>query len=185
MARQAAVRVEEWRPRPKLPQRRVILGTFGVSLLCVGMALAFWLPSHSLVHDLRSRGITAAATVSGVDSKPKYVKVRLVSSSRAGTEVRLSDYAGMYPDTRTGTSMLVTYDPKDPSRILARSWVEDPPANLPAYGTSALGVVCLCLTAAVTLRRRWILRSFGREVLPTSTDQAKGSTSGPVRLSKP
>ncbi|GAA2415800.1 hypothetical protein GCM10010255_62670 [Streptomyces coeruleofuscus] len=108
-----------WQPRPKLPQRRVILAMSGVFLLCVGMTLGLWLPSHSLVQDLRSRGVNSAATVVGVDSKPKYVKVRLVSGPRAGSEVKLSDYAGMYPDMHTDAALVVTYDRDDPSRILA------------------------------------------------------------------
>ncbi|CAM5700477.1 hypothetical protein SPURM210S_00372 [Streptomyces purpurascens] len=99
----------------------MILVGFGLFLLCVGMALAFLLPSQSLVQDLRSRGVSAAATVVGVDSQPKYVKVRLVSSPKAGTEVELWDYGGMLPETQTGASMIVTYDPEDPSRILAQS----------------------------------------------------------------
>ncbi|MCX5060617.1 hypothetical protein OOK12_27070 [Streptomyces sp. NBC_00452] len=160
-SRQAAIRMAEWKRRPKLPQRRVLLGGFSLFLLCVGMALALWLPSQSLVHDLRSRGVTAVATVVGVDSEPTYVRVRLVSSTEAGTEVKLSDYAGMYPDTHTGKSMLVTYDPEEPSRILAQNWVANPPPNLPTYGTSALAFVFLGLTVAVLLRRRWVLRTFG------------------------
>jgi hypothetical protein len=90
-ARQEAARARVWKPRPRLPQLRVILAGLGLFLLCVGMTLAFLLPSHSLVQDLRSRGVSAAATVVGVDTKPKYVKVRLVSSPKAGTEVKLSD----------------------------------------------------------------------------------------------
>ncbi|GHA49215.1 hypothetical protein GCM10010303_70670 [Streptomyces purpurascens] len=120
-ARRAVARVAAWKPRPPLPQLRVILVGFGLFLLCVGMALAFLLPSQSLVQDLRSRGVSAAATVVGVDSQPKYVKVRLVSSPKAGTEVELWDYGGMLPETQTGASMIVTYDPEDPSRILAQS----------------------------------------------------------------
>ncbi|GHD31880.1 hypothetical protein GCM10010313_75800 [Streptomyces violarus] len=168
-ARRAVARAAAWKPRPPLPQLRVILVGFGLFLLCVGMALAFLLPPHSLVQDLRSRGVSAAATVVGVDSKPKYVKVRLVSSPKAGTEVKLWDYAGMLPETQTGASMIVMYDPKDPSRILAQSWVEDPPANLPAYGTSALAIICLGLATAVTWRRIWILRTFGPEEPPASS----------------
>ncbi|EFL34075.1 predicted protein [Streptomyces viridochromogenes DSM 40736] len=133
------------------------------------MTLAFILPSRSLVQDLRSRGESAAAQVIVVDSKPKYVKVRLVSSPEAGTEVKLWDYAGMLPETHTGASMIVTYDPEDPTRILAQSWVEDPPANLPAYGTSALAVICLGLNVAVIWRRLWILRTFGPEEPPISS----------------
>ncbi|MEU0176883.1 DUF3592 domain-containing protein [Streptomyces massasporeus] len=172
-AHQEVAEAKAWKPRPPLPQVRVILVGFGLFLLCVGMALFFLLPSHSLVQDLRSRGVSAAATVVGVDSKPKYVKVRLVSSPKAGTEVKLWDYAGMLPETQTGASMIVTYDPEDPSRILAQSWVEDPPANLPAYGTSALAVICLGLTTAVIWRRLWILRTFGPEEPPASSTGGK------------
>jgi hypothetical protein len=109
--RQGVAKAEAWRPRPPLPQRRVILAGFGLLLLCVGMALFFLLPSRSLVQDLRSRGVSAAATVIGVDSKPKYVKVRLVSRPKEGT---LSEYAGMLPETETGASVIVTYDPEAP-----------------------------------------------------------------------
>jgi len=184
-ARQAATKMTDWKPRPILPQRRVILAGLGLSLLCVGMALALWIPSQSLVQDLRSRGVTAAATVTGVDSKPKYVKVRFVSGTKSGTEVKLSDYAGMYPDTRSGASILVTYDPEDPSRSLAHYWVEDPPMNLPAYGTSALAVLFLVLTLAVVLRRRWILRTFGPETPPASSAEPDKPSSGGIHLAKP
>lgn len=162
----------------------MILAGFGLFLLCVGMVLFFLLPSRSLVQDLRSRGVSAAATVSGVDSKPKYVKVRLVSGPKAGTEVELSDFAGMLPETQTGASMIVTYDPEDDSRILAQSWVADPPANLPAYGTSVLAFVCLVLTAAVTWRRLWILRTFGPEQPSASFTGGKEQSDEGVRATK-
>lgn len=64
----------------------------------------------------------------------------------------------MYPDVNVGDPMLVTYDPKDPQRSLARNWVSNPPANLPAYGTSALALLALGLTVIVIVRRRKILR---------------------------
>ncbi|MFF5370397.1 hypothetical protein [Streptomyces sp. NPDC013187] len=152
-ARQAAGRAAGWKPDPKPPQRRVILTMFGMSLLCLGMTALFWFPSHSLAEDLRSRGVTSAATVVGVDSKPQYVKVRLASGPLAGDEVKISDYAGMYPDVHRDEAMLVTYDPQQPSRVLSRGWVEDPPANLPAYGTAALTLLCLSLTTAAVIRR--------------------------------
>lgn len=98
-----------------------------------------------------------------MDSKPKYLKVRLVSGPQTGHEVKLTDYAGMYPEARPGEGLLVTYDPEQPSRALSQGWVEDPPANLPAYGTSALTLVCLSLTTAVVIRRVRILRSSGGE----------------------
>ncbi|MFF8399436.1 hypothetical protein [Streptomyces sp. NPDC016172] len=96
-----------------------------------------------------------------------------MSSPKAGTKVKLSDYAGMLPETETGASMIVTYDPENPSRILAQSWVEDLPANLPAYGTSAMAVICLGLTTAVIWRRLWILRTFGPEEPPASSTGAR------------
>lgn len=139
---------------------------FGLFFLCIGMVLALVLPARALLKDLRSRGVSAAATVIAVDSNPKYVKVRLVSSPEAGTEVKLWDYSGMLPEAKTGDSMIVTYDYKDPSRVLAQSWVEDPPANLPAYGVSALAAICLGLATAVTWRRIWVLRTFGPEKTP-------------------
>lgn len=184
-ARQAAARVAEWKPRPKLPPRRLILAQFGMSLLCAGMALLLWLPTQSLVQDLRSRGVTAVATVVGVDSKPKYVKVRLVTSPKAGTEVKLSEYAGMLPETHTNASMVVAYDPKDPSRIMARSWVEDPPVSLQTYLASALALVFLVFAVALILRRRWVLRTFGPEDPPASPTDDKKPGSGSVRLTKP
>ncbi|MEU9572904.1 hypothetical protein AB0D62_24160 [Streptomyces massasporeus] len=160
-ARKTRAEAKAWKPRPNLPPRRVIWAISGTFLLCIGLSLALWLPPHFLVQDLRSRGVDSAATVVGIDSKPKYVKVRLVTGPEAGTEVKLSDYAGMYPNTHTSASLVVTYDRDDPSRILTRAWVEDPPANLPAVGTSALAVICLGLTTAVVWRRLWILRTFG------------------------
>jgi hypothetical protein len=161
----------------------VILTGLGLFLLCVGMVLSFLLPPRSLVQDLRSRGVSAAATVVGVDSKPKYVKVRLVSSPQAGTEVKLWDYAGMLPETQTGASMIVTYDPEDPTRILTQSWVKDPPANLPAYGTAAIAAFFLLGTVALVFRRRWILRNWPSDA--SVAGSAKGHGSKSVRLTKP
>ncbi|GAA2763782.1 hypothetical protein GCM10010103_28230 [Streptomyces paradoxus] len=182
-ARKAVAEAAAWKPRPKLPQRRVILAMSGISLLCIGIALALWLPSYYLVRDLRSRGVDSAATVVDVDSKPKFVKVRLVSGPRAGDEVRMSDYAGMYPDTHADASLVVTYDRDNPSRILARAWVEDPPANLPAYGTSALAIICFGLATAVIWRRLWILRTFGPdEPVALSTADNKPSDEGVPKM---
>ncbi|MFI8302700.1 hypothetical protein ACIF80_04460 [Streptomyces sp. NPDC085927] len=156
--RLAAMRAA-WTPRPKLPKRRLILGIFGIFLLGLVLSLALWLPPRFLLHDLRAHGITAAAVVTGVDNKPKYVKVRLVQGPKSGIEVKLGDYAGMYPDAQTGDIMLVTYDPKNPSHSLSHSWVIDPPFNVPAYGTSALTAFFLTGTVVMTLRRRRILRT--------------------------
>ncbi|CCK28252.1 hypothetical protein BN159_3873 [Streptomyces davaonensis JCM 4913] len=156
--RQRSARMRGWKPHPPLPQRRVVLGGFGLFLICAGFSLALWLPAHFLAQDLRSQGVTAAARVIGVDDNPAHVKVRFVQGPKSGTEVDLWDYAGMYPDVNVGDPMLVTYDPKDPQRSLARNWVSNPPANLPAYGTSALALLALGLTVIVIVRRRKILR---------------------------
>ncbi|MFF1275239.1 DUF3592 domain-containing protein [Streptomyces marokkonensis] len=137
----------------------MIWGVFGGSLLCLGLALFFWLPSQSLVHDLRADGVTVVATVTGVDNKPRYVRVRLLQGARSGTETELWDYAGMLPDAHSGDSMMVTYDPKDPSRALLHSWVVDPPTNLPAFGASALAALFLAGALIGAVRRRRLLRA--------------------------
>ncbi|MFI8092385.1 hypothetical protein ACIF9R_29355 [Streptomyces sp. NPDC086080] len=123
------------------------------------LALAFWLPSRSLVQDLRDDGVTVTATVTEVDNKPEYVKVRFLKGSESGKETELWDYAGMLPDVRPGDALLVTYDPDNPHRSLPQAWVSDPPANLPAYGISAIAAFLLAGAAAGTLRRRRLLRS--------------------------
>ncbi|MET9253165.1 hypothetical protein [Streptomyces sp. NPDC003717] len=162
-AQLSAAERAEWKPRPLVPRRRVVLGIFGMFLVLAGAALAFWLPPRALVNDLRDRGLTVAATVTGVDNKPKYVKVEFLQGPKAGTEVELWDYAGMYPEVHTGDAMLVTYDPNDLHRSLPHRWVADPPANLPAYGSSALALFFLSGTIAVALRRRWILKNWPPE----------------------
>lgn len=184
-AQQYAARVAAYRPRPELPQRRLIAAALGMFLLCLGMALFFWIPARSLVHDLRANGVTVAATVTGSDNKPKYVKVRYIQGENAGKEFNLSEYAGMLPDLRADDALLVTYDSEDPSRVLSRSWVTSPPLNLPAYGTSALALFTFGLFIAVVVRRRWILRTSWPDhpLLGSSGPQNPGSTN--VRLTKP
>ncbi|MER7401682.1 DUF3592 domain-containing protein [Streptomyces sp. NPDC000070] len=183
-ARQAAARVAALKPHPQLPGLRVVWACIGLCALCAGMVLVLWLPSRSLVEDLRSRGVTVAATVIDVDTKPKYVKVRLVQGPERGTAVELSEIAGMLPDAHAGESILVTYDPTDPSRILARGWVMDPPANLPTYGTAALAGLFLSGAVAVTLRRRWILRTWPPDSAVPDPAQPQEPGSGSVPLSK-
>ncbi|MFD9001847.1 hypothetical protein ACFV0T_12880 [Streptomyces sp. NPDC059582] len=165
-ARQISASVASRKPRPPLPPNRAIWGGFGLFLLFVGFTLALWLPSHSLVQDLRSRGITVDATVTAVDNHPKYVKVLLAQGPKAGSQIQLWDYSGMYPDAHVGDSMVVTYDPTNPSHSLSHEWVTDPPVNLPVYGTSALALLCLAGTVVVVLHRRKILRTFGPETPP-------------------
>jgi hypothetical protein len=183
-ARQAAAGVAEFKPRPQLPGLRVVWACIGLCALCAGMALFLWLPSRSLVEDLRSRGVTVAATVTDVDTNPPHVEVRLAQGPERGTAVGLSEIAGMLPDAHTGESMLVTYDPKDPSRILARGWVMDPPADLPTYGTAALAAFFLSGAVAVTLRRRWVLRTWPPDSLVPDPVQPQEPGSKSVRLTK-
>lgn len=177
-ARQISASAAARKPRPPLPPNRAILGGFILFLLFAGFTLALWLPAHSLVQDLRSRGITVAATVTAVDSNPKYVKVRLAQGPKAGDQIQLWDYSGMYPNSHVGDSMVVTYDPTNPSRSLSREWVANPPVNLPVYGTSALALLCLAGTAVVVLHRRKILRTFGPESPPAPATV-------PIPLAKP
>jgi hypothetical protein len=133
------------------------------------MSLFLWLPACSVVQGLRDHGVTVVATVTGVDNRPKYVKVRFNQGPVKGTEVKLGDYAGMYPTTHVGKPMLVTYDPEDPSRSLARHWVESPPPILPAYGTSALALFFFVGGIVGTIRRRRILRTFDPGIPPWAT----------------
>ncbi|WP_143668882.1 MULTISPECIES: DUF3592 domain-containing protein [unclassified Streptomyces] len=184
-ARQAAAGRADFKPRPPLPPWRVIWACIGFVALCVGMALVFWLPSRSLVEDLRSRGVTVAATVVDVDTKPKYVKVRFAQGPRRGTTVKLSEIAGMLPDAHSGDSMQVTYDPNDPSRSLDHSWVMAPPANLPLYGVSALAAFFLSGAVVLTLRRRWILRTWPPESPVSDPEHPQKAGTKSVRLTKP
>ncbi|MGW4022733.1 hypothetical protein [Streptomyces sp. NPDC005009] len=158
-AQQLAARRRTWETRPLIPRPRQILGVLGMSVLCAGLALAFWIPSRSLVQDLRDGGVTVAARVTGVDSKPKYVRVEFVQGPKSGTEVELWDYAGMLPDVHPGDAVVVTYDPGDPHRSLPHAWVTDPPPNLPAYGSSAIAAFLFTGAAVGTIRRRRLLRT--------------------------
>ncbi|GGX36496.1 hypothetical protein GCM10010297_67160 [Streptomyces malachitofuscus] len=184
-AQQYAARRAAYRPRPALPQWRLIAGAFGVFILTVGLALFLWIPARSLVTDLRSSGVTVAATVTGVDSKPKFVKVRFGQGPEEGNEIKLSEYAGMLPDVRADEALLVTYDPDDPSRALPHSWVVTPPPNLPAYGTAGLALIILGLTIAVVLRRRWILRTPWPEHPMYGSSDPVNPGSATVRVVKP
>ncbi|MDT0394562.1 MULTISPECIES: DUF3592 domain-containing protein [Streptomyces] len=135
----------------------MILGVLGGSLLCLVLALFFWLPSRTLVHDLRADGVTVVATVIGVDDQPRYVRVRFAQGPRSSAEEELWDYAGMLPDVHSGDSLTVTYDPDDPSHVLPRIWVIDPPTNLPAYAAFTLAALFLAGALVGAVRRRLLL----------------------------
>ncbi|WP_158713700.1 DUF3592 domain-containing protein [Streptomyces sp. NRRL WC-3626] len=121
------------------------------------LALFFWLPSRTLVHDLRADGVTVVATVIGVDDQPRYVRVRFAQGPRSSAEEELWDYAGMLPDVHSGDSLTVTYDPDDPSHVLPHIWVIDPPTNLPAYAAFTLAALFLAGALVGAVRRRLLL----------------------------
>ncbi|MFI1353868.1 DUF3592 domain-containing protein [Streptomyces sp. NPDC020898] len=157
-AKEAARKVaEERNPRPLLPQLRLIFTLAGLGILCIVIFLALWLPSKAVVDDLRSRGVTATATVTKVDDKPEIVEVRFRGPSETVT-ANLHDYAGMRPEVQVGQPLAVRYDPQDSSRVLTESWVNSPPlVNLPMLGTAALALFLLAAAAFLTLRRRQVL----------------------------
>lgn len=167
-AQRLAAESRAWAPRASAPRPGQILGILGLSVLCTGLSVAFWLPPRSLVQDLRNHGVTTTAQVTAVDDKPKYVKVEFTQGPESGNEVKLWDYAGMLPDVDPGDAVLVTYDPDNPHRSLPRSWVADPPVNLPAYGSSAIALFLFSGAVIGIVRRRRIL-----------------GTSTAVRLTKP
>jgi hypothetical protein len=155
-----------------------------MALLCLGMFFAFWVPSQTLVNDLRSHGVTTTAAVTAVDNNPEYVRIRF-NGPDGPTTAELSDYAGMRPEAEVGEALTVRYDSKDPSHALPVSWVDNPPIlNLPMLGTAALTIFFLAGTVVLVLRRRWVLRIFGP---PSDTVESPGTEGGgkPVRLSKP
>ncbi|MEW2266338.1 DUF3592 domain-containing protein [Streptomyces sp. NPDC047853] len=178
----AAQRRAAQKPRPYVATNRTFLGIFCTFLLFAGLALGLWIPPRSLVHDLRSSGHNAAAIVTGVDNKPEYVEIEFVTGPEAGNRVRLSDYAGMYPDVATGDSMLVAYDPDDPSNALLDRWVTHPPFNLPALGATVGAVFILIGMIWGLLRRRWILKNWPSD--PPAEPEKKPEAS-PVSLTKP
>ncbi|WP_148663821.1 DUF3592 domain-containing protein [Streptomyces ambofaciens] len=181
----AAKRRDTLKPRPYVATNRTILGIFCTFLLCAGLALAFWIPPRSLVHDLRSGGDTTAAIVTGVDNNPKYVEVEFVTGPEAGSKVRLSDYAGMYPDVDTGDSILVAYDPDDPSLALAERWVTHPPFNLPAFGATACALFILVGMVWGLIRRRWILKNWPADPPVAPEKKTEPTPDAPVSLTKP
>ncbi|MGZ3100729.1 hypothetical protein [Streptomyces sp. H72] len=178
----AARRRATLKPRPYVATNRTFLGIFCVFLLCTGLALAFWIPPRSLVHDLRAEGDTTAAIVIGVDDKPAYVEVEFATGPEAGSKVKLSDYAGMYPEVATGDPILVVYDPDDPSTALAERWVTHPPFNYPALGSAAGAAFFGIGMIWGLLRRRWILKNWPSD--PPAEPEKKPEAS-PVSLTKP
>jgi hypothetical protein len=147
-------------------------------LLALGMALFLWLPAHSLLQDLRERGVVAPAIVTDVNETAKYVHIRFTMGPRAGEEVELSEFSGMHPDFHTGDRMWAIYDPENPSRILSRHWVIIPPTNFPVFGTSILTAFFLVGSVVLFFRRLWVLRNW-------PPDKPATIPNSPVSLTKP
>ncbi|GAB2458752.1 DUF3592 domain-containing protein [Streptomyces incanus] len=159
----------EWRRRrfqsrqPLVPKRRVILGVFAMSLITGGMFLGFLLPSESLVSDLRSRGVSvwAEVTASPRDKygNPGNVKVKF-DGPEGEMETSLYDWGGMRPEGLTpGGLVSVTYDPRDPARVLTTAWVKDPPMmTLPMLVVLLIFLFFLIGSIVGLIRRRVLLR---------------------------
>ncbi|MER5597383.1 DUF3592 domain-containing protein [Streptomyces sp. NPDC002265] len=132
-ARLAEMRRATARERRPVPQRRLI-ATLAVLFLgtACGTLFLLWLPSHTLVHDLRTRGV---ATWAQVTSSPRdkfgsagNVEVRFTASGRT-VETVLSDWGGERPGgLEPGGTVSVTYDRQNPHRVLTTAWVQHPPA---------------------------------------------------------
>lgn len=155
----------EWRRRrflraqPPVPPWRVILGLAAMSLLTGGMFLVFLLPSDSLVSELRSRGVSVWAEVTA-SPKDKYgnpgiVKVKF-SDAEEERETLLHDWGGMRPEgLEPGGAVSVTYDPRDPGRVLTTDWVRNPPTmTAPMPVTLLLFLLFLAGAVFGAIRRR-------------------------------
>jgi hypothetical protein len=124
-----------------------------------GIFLAFSLPAHSLVSDLRSRGV---ATWAEVTSSPKdhfgspgNIKIRF-EGPKAEVDTALSDWGGRRPGGLvTGKLVSVTYDPHDPTRVLTTAWVKNPPVmTLPMLVSLLVSAFFLAGAIFLTVRRR-------------------------------
>ncbi|WP_405778157.1 DUF3592 domain-containing protein [Streptomyces sp. NBC_00859] len=176
--------LRNWAARPPLPQYRLILALLGLFVLCGGMCAGFLVPSHVLVNDLRSRGVTTPAKVTAVDKNPRYVKVQFSGPSGV-TNTNLSEISGSLPEAEPGTLLIITYDPEHPSRVLTQSWVSDPPLiNLPVLLSAGPALLFLVGAVGLTLRRRWVLHTFGpppdTEIISSTEKSGKPS----IRLTK-
>ncbi|MFJ5155505.1 DUF3592 domain-containing protein [Streptomyces sp. NPDC088353] len=148
-----------------LPQRRLVAAIFLMAVAAIGAFLVLWLPSHSLVDDLRSRGVSVAAEIvtSPRDrfGSPGNIRIRFNDPKRGAQEIALSDWGGRRPaGLVAGSSVSVTYDPRDPSRVLTTKWVQNPPAmTLPMPVSLALAPVLLAGATFLALRRRTVLKA--------------------------
>jgi hypothetical protein len=152
-----------WR-QPPLPQRRLILAFSGMAVGTLVAFLIFLLPAQSLVQDLRSRGVTTVAEVTA-SPKNKYGEAGNVEVRFSGPEGKvqtvLADWGGKRPEgLLSGAQVSVTYDPREPTRVLTTEWVEDPPAmTLPMLITLTLTPVFLLGAILLLIRRRKLLKA--------------------------
>ncbi|MFF7977636.1 DUF3592 domain-containing protein [Streptomyces sp. NPDC007901] len=118
--------------RRPVPQRRLIATLSVLFVVALGGFLVFFLPSHELVGDLRSRGVATWAEVTSSPrdkfGSPGNIRLRF-DVGRREVDTTLSDWGGKRPDgLTTGSTVSVTYDPHDPTRVLTTAWVKHPPA---------------------------------------------------------
>ncbi|MGW5127842.1 hypothetical protein ACWEQ7_28140 [Streptomyces sp. NPDC004069] len=148
-----------------LPQRRLVAAVFAMAVATFGTFLVFWLPSHSLVDDLRSRGVSVAAEIVSSPRDrfggPGNVRIRFNDPKRGMQEAALSDWGGRRPaGLVSGSIVSVTYDPRDPSRVLTTKWVQNPPAmTLPMLVSLVLAPVLLAGAVFLAIRRRTVLKA--------------------------
>ncbi|MEV5847949.1 DUF3592 domain-containing protein [Streptomyces sp. NPDC051985] len=118
--------------RRPVPQRRLIATLFALFAVVLVGFLVLFLPSHTLVGDLRSRGVATWAEVTSAPrdkfGSPGNIKLRFDVGKRE-VDTTLSDWGGKRPGgLTTGSTVSVTYDPHDPTRVLTTAWVKHPPA---------------------------------------------------------
>ncbi|MFG3291279.1 DUF3592 domain-containing protein [Streptomyces sp. NPDC048179] len=150
------------RMRQPVPKRRAIVTLFALFIFTSGGFLVFLLPSHVLVSDLRSRGVATWAEVTSSPrdkfGSPGNIKLRFDVGKRE-VDTTLSDWGGKRPEgLTTGSTVSVTYDPHDPTRVLTTAWVKDPPAmTLPMLIFLVLAPFFLAGTIFLTVLRHRLL----------------------------
>ncbi|MFE4420226.1 DUF3592 domain-containing protein [Streptomyces sp. NPDC056817] len=155
--------------QPPLPQRRLVAAIFLMAVAAFGIFLVLWLPSHSLVGDLRSRGVTVAAEIVASPRDkfggPGNIRIRFDDPKRGSQETALSDWGGRRPaGLVAGSSVSVTYDPRDPSRVLTTKWVQNPPTmTLPMLVSLVLAPVLLAGAIFLAIRRHTVLKASKTE----------------------
>lgn len=168
--------------RPPLPRRRFILAVFSMAVLGCCLLATLWIPPHSVVNKLRANGVATSAEVTGLNSYTKSVQVQF--NSTIGTvHTKLYDASRVARYVKPGDHVDVTYDPSDPSQVVAQSWLNDPPyVNIAVVCSLAMVLLFGCGTAALILRRRHILRTYGP---PTPTPSPPNPDEPPMSLVKP